>query len=233
MHNATVSDPNKQATAAELGDALGELGQLPKSKTGRLLIRSALVGFLLVFAWIFAIVYLQWREHRRPDFRGLVETNLLQLRDHKYEQLYANSSPRFQELVRFETFADRMEELAEAVGRFREIASIDGTEMYRGPSGLTTYLRLRLIFEKGICQAAMSFHRTGLRWDITMRGGAVAKWFKTIREGTTARAIKPDGTEAIVQMPAFEQRLSREQTWLVVTYLQSFDRDLPKPGTAR
>lgn len=80
---------------------------------------------------------------------------------------------------------------------------------------------------------SMSFHRTGLRWDITMRGGAVAKWFKTIREGTTARATKPDGTEAIVQMPAFEQRLSREQTWLVVTYLQSFDRDLPEAGTAR
>jgi len=80
---------------------------------------------------------------------------------------------------------------------------------------------------------SMSFHRTGLRWDITMRGGAVAKWFKTIREGTTARATKPDGTEAIVQMPAFDQRLTREQTWLVITYLQSFDRDLPEAGKAR
>lgn len=80
---------------------------------------------------------------------------------------------------------------------------------------------------------SMSFHRNALRWDITMRGGAVAKWFKTIREGTTARATKPDGTEAIVQMPAFDQRLSREQTWLVITYLQSFDRDLPAEGTSR
>ena len=164
MHNAAVTKPEKQAAAADLGEALGELGQLPKSKTGRLLIRSAIVGFLLVFVWIFAIVYLQWREHRRPDFRALVETHLLQLRDQQYDQLYANSSPRFQELVRFETFADRMGELTDAVGRFREIASIDSTEMYRGPSGLTTYIRLRLMFEKGICQAAMSFHRTGNKW---------------------------------------------------------------------
>lgn len=80
---------------------------------------------------------------------------------------------------------------------------------------------------------SMNFHRTGLRWDITMRGGAVSKWFKTIQGGATAHATRPDGSPVIVQMPAFDQRLSREQTWLVITYLQSLDHDLPEAEKVR
>lgn len=79
---------------------------------------------------------------------------------------------------------------------------------------------------------SLNFHRTALRWDITMRGGAVKKWFKTIQDGATVQATRPDGAPVTLQMPAFSQRLTREQTWLVITYLQSMDRDLP-PETAR
>ena len=75
---------------------------------------------------------------------------------------------------------------------------------------------------------SLNFHRTGLRWDITMRGGAAAKWFKTIENGTSVEVKDPSGTPITISMPPFKDRLAREQAWLAVTYLQSLDKDIPK-----
>lgn len=81
--------------------------------------------------------------------------------------------------------------------------------------------------------ASMNFHRFGMRADITAHGGAVKKWFRTIENGTTAKATSKEGSPVEVKMPAFSDRLAREQIWLVITYLQSLDCDLPtKPGEA-
>jgi len=75
---------------------------------------------------------------------------------------------------------------------------------------------------------SLNFHRTGLRWDITMRGGAAGKWFSTIEHGTSVRAKDADGQPITITMPAFQDRLAKEQVWLAVTYLQSLDTDIPK-----
>lgn len=163
-----MTKPEPPAASAELGDALGgvlgELDQLPKSKLRRVLVRGALVGFLVVFVWIFAIVYLQWRAHRRPDFRGLIETELVQLRAENIRAVYDAASPRFQELVRFETFSDQVQQITQSLGRFRELATITNSETHRSPSGLTAYIKMRLRFDKGLADASMSFHRTGGQW---------------------------------------------------------------------
>ncbi|MCX5689013.1 MAG: c-type cytochrome [Planctomycetota bacterium] len=79
--------------------------------------------------------------------------------------------------------------------------------------------------------ASLNFHRTALRMDITMRGGAVKKWFKIIQEGSTAHEKDAKGNPVDIPMPAFANRLSREQTWLAITYLQSLDKDLPASPT--
>lgn len=74
---------------------------------------------------------------------------------------------------------------------------------------------------------SMDFHRTTMRMDITAHGGAVKKWFKTIQGGAVAEEKSADGSPITVAMPAFGDRLAREQIWLVITYLQSLDADLP------
>lgn len=75
---------------------------------------------------------------------------------------------------------------------------------------------------------SLDFHRMTMRMDITMHGGAVGKWFNTIQNGATASIPSANGTPpASVVMPPFKDRLCREQTWLVITYLQSLDCDLP------
>jgi len=78
---------------------------------------------------------------------------------------------------------------------------------------------------------SLNFHRTGLRFDITMRGGAASKWFKTIRAGTEVQAKDAEGNPITIKMPNYLDRLSKEQVWLVVTYLQSLDADIPKNHT--
>lgn len=75
---------------------------------------------------------------------------------------------------------------------------------------------------------SLNFHRTGLRWDITMRGGAAGKWFKTIENGTSVQVKDASGEPISISMPPFKDRLAREQAWLAVTYLQSLDKDIPK-----
>lgn len=75
---------------------------------------------------------------------------------------------------------------------------------------------------------SINFHRTGLRIDITMHGGAVEKWFKTIENGASVEADGADGNPITITMPGFKDRLAREQVWLVVTYLQSLNADIPR-----
>ena len=75
---------------------------------------------------------------------------------------------------------------------------------------------------------SLNFHRFGLRMDITMHGGAVGKWFRVIQNGTSTTVKTADSQPLTISMPPFKDRLAREQVWLVITYLQSLDADLPK-----
>lgn len=70
----------------------------------------------------------------------------------------------------------------------------------------------------------MDFRRPGRRFSITLHGGAPKKWFRVISEGVKVDAADNEaGVE--LEMPAYDTLLSREQIWLVVTYLQSFEHD--------
>lgn len=61
----------------------------------------------------------------------------------------------------------------------------------------------------------------GQRFAVTLHGGAPRTWFRKISEGYGETAPYPDGPTTA--MPAFGDKLAREQIWLVITYLQSLD----------
>jgi len=75
---------------------------------------------------------------------------------------------------------------------------------------------------------SINFHKTGLRFDITIRGGSASKWFHTIQTGKEAHTKDEACNPVTITMPGFHDRLTKEQTWLAVTYLQSMDMDIPK-----
>ncbi|MGB0716571.1 MAG: c-type cytochrome [Phycisphaerae bacterium] len=68
---------------------------------------------------------------------------------------------------------------------------------------------------------ANDFKTPMARMAATLHRGAPRKWFRVITEGTGDWVDYPDKPSKA--MPAFEQDLTREQIWLVITYLQSLD----------
>lgn len=78
----------------------------------------------------------------------------------------------------------------------------------RGPSTLPEY-------------PAPDFHSFAKRFAATLHRGAPRKWFRVIRDGDGDPVDYPDGRTSA--MPSFSDSLTREQIWLVITYLQSLD----------
>ncbi len=82
---------------------------------------------------------------------------------------------------------------------------------------------------------ATDFKTFGKRLAATLHRGAPKKWFRVINEGSGDVVDYPDGESTA--MPAFADELTREQIWLVITYLQSLDihaeeLDEPEHSTA-
>ncbi|HPF39069.1 MAG TPA: c-type cytochrome [Phycisphaerae bacterium] len=83
-----------------------------------------------------------------------------------------------------------------------------------GPSALPDY-------------PANDFHDFGQRFAATLHRGAPRRWFRSITNGTGDIVTYPDEPPGPA-MPAFGAKLSREQIWLLITYLQSLDVHFPE-----
>ncbi len=68
---------------------------------------------------------------------------------------------------------------------------------------------------------AKDFHAFGKRFAVTLHRGAPRSWFRKISNGQGDEVTYEDGPSRA--MPAFGDKLTREQRWLAITYLQSLD----------
>jgi hypothetical protein len=149
-----------------VGEQLHELPRVARTRRGRLLIRSVIVGFILVAAWIAVIVGLQLHGNDTPDFRPNAEHILVELSRGAIDEVYEQASPRFQEIQRKEAFIDEMNDLAHTVGKFREITSVNDTLVTTGPTGRIGRVLLTVAYEKAICKAWVSLHNDQGRWKL-------------------------------------------------------------------
>jgi hypothetical protein len=150
------------------GESIHALPSVAKTRRGRLLVRSVVVGFALVFSWIAVIVLWQVRMTDTPDFRPLAEKMLVELSkgSDAISEVYEHSSPRFQEVVRKERFLDDMTDMAVTIGKFREITAINSTLVTTGPTGPVGRIGLTAAYEKGICKGSISFHKDHGQWKL-------------------------------------------------------------------
>lgn len=150
------------------GESIHALPRVAQTRRGRLLVRSVVVGFLLVFSWITVIVGFQLRAHDTPDFRPAAERILIQVGQGSASigEVYERASPRFQEVVRKERFIDDMTDLAITNGKFREITAINETVVTNGPTGRVGRVGLTVAYEKGIAHGSISFHYDKGQWKL-------------------------------------------------------------------
>lgn len=150
------------------GESIHALPRVAQTRRGRLLVRSVVVGFLLVFSWITVIVGFQLRQHDTPDFRPAAEKILVQVSEGSgaIGEIYEHASPRFQELVRKDRFIDDMTDLNATNGKFREITAINETLVTNGPTGRVGRVSLTASYEKGIAHGSISFHYTDGQWKL-------------------------------------------------------------------
>jgi len=163
------------SSVAKLGEGLTSVGEsvhalpaMSRTRRGRLLLRSALVGFVLVFAWISVIVALQLRSHDTPDFRPDAESILIEVSKGggALDSVYETASPRFQEMVRKERFVDDMTDMNKTVGKFLELSAINDTIVTNGPTGRTGRVSVTVRFEKATCHGSVSFHYDNDDWKL-------------------------------------------------------------------
>jgi hypothetical protein len=150
----------------QVGESLHELPRVARTRRGRLLIRSMAVGFILVAAWIVVIVALQLHGNDTPDFRPNAERILVGLSRGAIDEIYEQASPRFQEMVRKEQFSDNMTDLAETVGKFREISAVNDSLVTTGATGRIGRVSLTVTYEKASCKVNVSLHDDRGRWKL-------------------------------------------------------------------
>ncbi len=151
---------------ADIGESLHNLPMVAKSPSGRALIASMLVGFLLVFAWISAIVWFQLRGGRQPDFRPLAEKILIALRDGKAAAVYVDCSPRMQETIREDRFIATMNDMNNTLGKYVEIAAINETFVTSGPQGRIGRVSLTVEFANTRTRGSISFQKIDKKWKL-------------------------------------------------------------------
>ena len=151
-----------------VGEVLHELPRVARTRRGRILVRSMIVGFVLVAGWISVIVALQLHGNDSPDFRPAAVQILVTLSTGRegIEKVYEQSSPRFQEMVRKERFVDDMLDMNNTLGKFREITAINDTLFTTGPTGQIGRVSITAAFEKGTCRAAVNFHYDQGGWKL-------------------------------------------------------------------
>lgn len=150
------------------GESVHALPAATKTRRGRLLVRSVIVGFVLVAAWIAVIVGLQLHGNDIPDFRPTAEHLLVEIGKGSAAigEVYEKASPRFQEMVRKERFIDEMTDLNTTLGTFREVTSINDTLETNGPGGRVARVSLTASYARGISRGSISFHYDQDRWKL-------------------------------------------------------------------
>jgi hypothetical protein len=218
----TAKVPLVGSSVGKLGEGLTKAGEsihaLPRvaqTRRGRLLVRSVIVGFLLVFSWIAVIVIIQLRSQTTPDFRPAAEKILVEISKGRaeIEDVYEKSSPRFQEFVLKERFVDTMLDLNATNGKFQEITAINETVMSTGPTGRTARVGLTALYERGITQGSMSFHYDQDKWKFLGMGMELPQSVKITqaeREKRVAACIDDKGKDVSDQRPKCDVRDAAE-----------------------
>ena len=139
--------------------------QKPKHSTRSLAIRGALIGLVLVSAWIVVLVGAQMLSgSTRMSYRAHITAILSALRDGRALEVYEDASPLFKDTMVRDRFIEMTERLNNTLGSFIDIETSKTIESTSGPRGKTGLAQARLVFANATTTSEFSFHQIGDEW---------------------------------------------------------------------
>lgn len=144
------------------------VARAPKRSRRAIIIRSVIVAFVVVFAWIAVLVGFQMLKSEPYNFRKEVVATMEAIRDVNADQLYDSASPRTRRAMTQASFVERAERVNTTLGQFVEVLATNGAVINDKPQGRTGYVRASLKFSRGTTTGSFSFHwdRTEKRWQL-------------------------------------------------------------------
>src|SRR5688572_16761798 len=144
----------------------GEVPQVPAARTvkpkgrKRAIIRNALVAFVVIGAWIGALVWWQSRKGEGYAFRKETQELMEQIRDGKADEVYEQTSPELQGRIVENRFLEKAAQINQTLGEFKGIKSTHDHGIDDSSSGRTGYVSARLEFARAETTVSL-----GWKWD--------------------------------------------------------------------
>ncbi len=126
----------------------------------RTIIKSALVAFVVIAAWIGALVWWQSRKGEGYSFRKEIQEVMEMIRDGHHAELYAQASPHLQNRMIEYRFIEKCTLVNNTLGSFRRILSTHDQGMTDEPTARTGFVEASLEFERASTTVTLGFE-----WD--------------------------------------------------------------------
>lgn len=168
----------------------------PRSRR-RIIIRSVIVAFVVVFAWIGVLVGFQMLKSEPYNFRKEVEVTMFAIRDVRADELYDTASPRTRRAMTQASFIERAERVNTTLGQFQKVLGTDGAVINDKPQGRTGYVRASLEFSRGTTTGSFSFH-----WDDEEKRWQLFGYYVEIPPDLVADSEQTEAARARSEAPA-------------------------------
>lgn len=174
--------------------------QPPRSR--RLVLRSLLFAFVLLFVVGFVLVYLQRTRKNGPSFRKETQAILQKISRGDAESVYDEASPRFQAVVLRTRFFDMVADIDANLGKFKEILAANPGDLTSGPKGRAGRVTVRVAFDKATTVANFSFHQIDGDWRLLGMSVDVPKELESVVASPQARAERVKAPPAVMKIAA-------------------------------
>ncbi len=132
---------------------------IDRSARRRMILRSVIVAFVVISAWIGVLVGWQLLSEEPYNFRSEIDRTMQMISNGQFSELYEESSPRMRKAYSENTFVGRGTEINQTLGTFKEVTGTSDAVIHDRAQGKTGWVRASLRFDKNgkVTKATGSF----------------------------------------------------------------------------
>ena len=171
----------------------------------RAIIKSVLVAFVVIAAWIGALVWWQSRKGESYSFRKETQAVMEMIRDGKAAELYEQASPHLQNRMIETRFIEKATQVNQTLGSFRRILSTHDQGITDEPTARTGYVEASLEFERASTTVTLGFE-----WDPAASRWRLLSFHYDIPKDLRGQVPAPELVKPPREAPSKVVELTRE-----------------------